>query len=314
MTTEAVYGSDQFDAWRDAVCTMIHRVQVKARTTTRFHARLAGHRHAAAISCASFCSEPHEVISGGEQAGTAGSAGYLVSWQLEGEARVEQKGLHVVQRPGEVAIVDARLPLQVAFPGNVKRLVAKMPADVLEQRIPRLSRSRAIAFRPQGPLSSLLFAHLNELAGFSIALRSGEAQLMAENICNLLRMTVGDSQPVSLETKALRRDAIQEMLLRHAGDPDFSLESLANGLNMSKRSVQKAFQEMETHFTERLTDERIRRAKRLLLDMPHAQISDLAYRSGFTDVSNFNHQFKRREKMSPSEWRVCHLDDGRARD
>lgn len=243
------------------------------------------------------------MVSGGERLSSAGAAGYLVSWQLEGVAHVEQKGLRVVQRPGEVAIVDARQPMQIHFPGSVKRMVAKMPADVLEERIPRLSRTRAISFRPQGPLSPLLFSHLNELAGISIELRCGEALLMAENICNLLRMTVGDLQPVSMEAKDLRREVTLEILLRHAGDPDFSLEVLASKLNMSKRSVQKTFQEMDAHFTERLTDERIRRAKRLLLEMPHAQISELAYRSGFTDVSNFNHQFKRREKMSPTEWR-----------
>lgn len=44
----------------------------------------------------------------------------------------------------------------------------------------------------------------------------------------------------------------------------------------------------------------------MLIVQSDEQISQIAYRVGFGDVSNFNHSFKRRFAMSPREYRASH--------
>lgn len=61
-----------------------------------------------------------------------GSGGYLLNWQIEGEAFVDQGGMQVRLLPGSIAtaIVNGRRPMLVLFPHNVQRIVAKLPARI----------------------------------------------------------------------------------------------------------------------------------------------------------------------------------------
>lgn len=61
----------------------------------------------------------------------------------------------------------------------------------------------------------------------------------------------------------------------------------------------------ETHFTEILREQRLLLARRLLLDPRNLsrKISDIAHSAGFSDVSYFNREFRRRFGMRPTDRR-----------
>ena len=53
-----------------------------------------------------------------------------------------------------------------------------------------------------------------------------------------------------------------------------------------------------------VVERRLQMAAMLILQS-HERISQIAYSVGFGDVSNFNHSFKRRFKMSPRQYRAA---------
>lgn len=71
---------------------------------------------------------------------------------------------------------------------------------------------------------------------------------------------------------------------------------------MSSRLIQKVLHEQGTSFSNMLLQERLELARTQLLAC-HDRISGIAYACGFNDISHFNHAFRKRFGMTPSDVR-----------
>ncbi len=293
---------DRGDSWRSLVSKMIHKVDVSGASNPDFSAEISVRKHEA-ISCGAFRSSAHRLRWGREQLGHSGGAGYLVSWQIEGEARIEQGSTRVIQSPGSVAIADGRCAMSITFPSDVRRIIAKLPSRLVEERMPHLLTSHLHVFRPTGPFASTLFTYLTELSLGTSTLQAQDMDALAENVSNLLLVTSGQSsQPVG-DAKEMRRLALVRYLQQHACEPGVSVDSAAAHMNISRRLVQQILQEMNTSFTQLVIEERLQSTASKLLRSQDVPIAQIAYQSGFNDVSHFNHLFKRRFGVAPSGYR-----------
>jgi AraC family transcriptional activator of tynA and feaB len=302
MSTDKIPNADRGDSWRETVSSMIHNVEVTNASSRNFSAGISARRHNG-IACGSFWSKPHELRSGRERFSDAGVAGYLVSWQIEGDAYIGQGNDQLRQRPGSVAIIDGRRPMHVAFPNDVRRIIAKLPARLIEDRLPYLMASHTLVFDPQGPFASMLFSYLMELSKEDSPLIGSDVELLVENISNLLRVTSNREGFAACGSKELRRQALLRYIKQEACDPNLSLERVAGHLSMSRRLVQQILQEMESSFTGVVTEERLLSAAKKLFQASDLPIAHVAYSSGFNDVSHFNHLFKQRFGMPPTDYR-----------
>lgn len=302
MSTDIRPEPDSRSSWLDAICKMIHNVRVDNLSSRDFAAKISGRRYGD-LSCASFWSKPHDVYCGREQLSNAGGAGYLLSWQIGGAAHIEQGNAQMRLLPGSIAIVDGRRPMHVAFPSEVRRVVAKLPVRSVEERLPSLMRSSALAFTPAGPLAEVLFSYLAELSSENSTLVSSDMELLTENICNLLQITAGHAGADRIDSQDLRRQAVVRYIRKKLCDPDLTLDSVALHLNMSRRLVQKIMQQMDSSFTDFITEERLASASKKLDSSARLPIANIAYSCGFNDISHFNHLFKRRFGVTPSAYR-----------
>lgn len=289
--------------WQDAVSKMIHNVHVHIEAKQSFAANISGKRYGD-ISCARFWSKPHTILGGRETYANAGGGGYLLSWQLAGEALIEQGPAHIRLRPGEIAVVDARRPMRVLFNDEVQRIVARIPANSLERSIPAVAAAHALTFRPQGSVAGLLLTYLTGLSDETDNFEPADLPVLTENICNLLKLSASRSGVEQLSSRELRQQAVQRYLGQVACCPDVTLDSAAVHLNLSTRLLQKILSEMGTTFTRAITEERLLAAARKLDPELALPIADVAYASGFNDVSHFNRLFKRRFFVTPSEYRA----------
>lgn len=123
-------------------------------------------------------------------------------------------------------------------------------------------------------------------------------QSAVENACtHMLQKSSGGSG----SSKIVRR--VEKMIQDHYGDQAFSLQSVANELDLSLSYLSRLFKkELELNFTDYLTEVRIREAQKLLLttDMKNNQIAD---KVGFYDVGYFSQVFRKKCGMTPSEYR-----------
>lgn len=84
---------------------------------------------------------------------------------------------------------------------------------------------------------------------------------------------------------------------------DSSLESVARGLGMSARSLQRHLHELGYSYNA-LADEVRAATARLYLDQPDIAIAEVAYLLGFADQSTFNRAFKRWTGQTPARSRA----------
>ncbi|TYB79092.1 AraC family transcriptional regulator [Bizionia myxarmorum] len=85
---------------------------------------------------------------------------------------------------------------------------------------------------------------------------------------------------------------------------DITLDAVADVSNMTKNAFCKYFKKRtnKTYF-QFLNELRIENACRLMLSQPDDAISEIAYQSGFNNISNFNRQFKMIKGKSPNNYR-----------
>lgn len=105
--------------------------------------------------------------------------------------------------------------------------------------------------------------------------------------------------------RAARRQQVLAEIAAGFADPAFSPQIVAARLGVTARYLQKLLHDTGTSFTERVLELRLQRARGLLASRQHdgLKISDIAGRSGFNDISHFNHCFRRRFGASPTEYR-----------
>jgi AraC-like DNA-binding protein len=105
--------------------------------------------------------------------------------------------------------------------------------------------------------------------------------------------------------RAARLEGIKADIIARVGDGKLSAGAVAARHALALRSLQKLFEAAGTTFSEFLLDQRLARAYRALTNRLHARrsISEIAYDSGFNDLSYFNRAFRRRYGATPSDVR-----------
>lgn len=89
-----------------------------------------------------------------------------------------------------------------------------------------------------------------------------------------------------------------------------SLEELAEDAGLSASRLAHLFRDDTGMSIQSYIVERRLFMAAMLIVQSDEHISQIAYRVGFGDVSNFNHAFKRRFAMSPREYRAKHDPTG----
>ena len=112
--------------------------------------------------------------------------------------------------------------------------------------------------------------------------------------------------------KAAQQRAVLAEIARRFGNPGLDVDTIASGVGLSRRSVQRLLEETGKPFTEHVRERRLQRAHAILSDpaFSHLRIIDIAFTTGFGDVSHFNRLFRRRFGDTPTGVRVAAGRDG----
>ncbi len=138
------------------------------------------------------------------------------------------------------------------------------------------------------------------------------AQTFAEIVAPQLNEAMNkgrDNERNQIDAKGRLRQFISQ--IPESELSNLSLEQLSKLLHCCERHASRLFrEELGTGFLSYVSDLRLKKACQLLLqgDM---KIIDVALQSGHGSLSNFNHVFKQRFHMTPTEWRELQTAPGR---
>lgn len=157
-----------------------------------------------------------------------------------------------------------------------------------------------------GEALSLLGGYLRLVQQHQV-LTSELGEHIANTIVDLMALSLGAKGDAgqAARMRGLRAARLQAVLARIRAtftDPLISAQGVAEHLNLSERYVHLLLQETGLSFTERVLELRLLKVYDMLGDERYRsmRISDIAYAAGFSDISYFNHKFRKRFGMTPT--------------
>lgn len=128
-----------------------------------------------------------------------------------------------------------------------------------------------------------------------------------KNLTELLHLLVSETvKPAMAKYQSVINQA-KSFISEHFSDPNISLNLVAEKVHLSPAHFSTIFsQATDSTFIEYLTNQRIALAKELLVTT-NLRLADIAFDIGYNDPNYFSFIFKKKEKISPKEYRQKHV-------
>lgn len=183
--------------------------------------------------------------------------------------------------------------------------VLSLGCSQVAARVPRLGRA-PFHHIPRNAPGALLFAGYANLLRHAPPEGDRARQTAANHIHDLIAVVLdgfvqGGTERNERSIRSARLQLIKKDILDRLHDPTLSVHCVAKRQGVTPRYVQLLFETDGTTFTEFLRDNRLALAfRRLGEDASRTSIAEIAFESGFADLSNFNRAFRRRYGVTPS--------------
>jgi AraC-like DNA-binding protein len=209
---------------------------------------------------------------------------------------------------GEGIVVGNPGAADTIYPFAGRHLALVVPRKALSPSLRDKSTHFVQHVQPDNGAMRLLVGYLDALKDSVIP--PGLEQSVANHVHDLLAVTLGATRDgVELaktrgvrgaRLRALQRDVIGNL------DGKLSIGTLAARHRLTSRHVQRLFEDEGTTFTEFVREERLLRARAMLVSprFDHMRIGAIAFEVGFGDLSYFIRVFTRRFDLSPGEMRA----------
>lgn len=240
--------------------------------------------------------------------------GWMISLQLRGRVDVRH-GTGAAEQtfplgPGDIGILGTHAEMDLHFGPDVERVVVTLPGDPVRALCPwaservvkgcgafRLSSSQAMSVALAGILETLSPRQSDPHAPCDAEIETLERALL---IC--LGGARGDGAAHGAASVANR---ILRLVEDRLADPELAPETAARQLGISVRSLHAALAARGLTFQRHLILQRLSRAAQFLRDPAwrKASVSDIAWATGFADLSHFSRRFRERFGVSPGKWR-----------
>ncbi|WP_433622125.1 AraC family transcriptional regulator [Nocardia sp. CA-120079] len=221
---------------------------------------------------------------------------------LAGEAFVYHRGGTSLVSAGDAVVFNPNTPHVYGFPGRFHELVVHVNHDLYTERHGSVEISEPQIIRSSD--HSAFGAHLQATVGiFRKAVTGGPApsEFLDETALDLFDLvTRGDGH-----SSAGYWLPAKEYIRRNVHDPALSVQQVASAVGISERHLARVFATHATSVAQTISDERIRRARDLLLDPGRESqtIGEIAALAGFTSPSHFARAFRRAYGCSAREMR-----------
>jgi AraC family transcriptional activator of tynA and feaB len=223
-----------------------------------------------------------------------------------GRAMIAHKHFDAIVPEGGFIALDSSKPHSLEMREDFEHLVLRLP------------KARFISLHPA--VSSLLdrplVGHSNEgaAAGRMLDMMVSLGGAMPSTMSTMSDAVVkllGDwiVREGGTPDKSIRHDMLARRILKclddNFTDPTFGAARLAEEVGISRRYVDSIFAESNSTFGKELLERRLGRCQALLTDASnlHRSITEIAFESGFNDLSHFSKRFRERFGISPRDAR-----------
>lgn len=229
---------------------------------------------------------------------------YFATFQLSGQAQMEQAENRVLLSPGDITLIDSCRPCIFTFGQSSRQLSLILPREVVDRNLSfsRIACARRIAGEsPAALLASRLIADVAEQDELSQA----ESEATLDAVVTLLRPVLAAPESVDSHERAFARALT--VIEREVRNPALSPASLAAEIGVSVRGLYRLFAARGLVVAQFIRSRRLELCAQALRHAGSEQkLSVLALDCGFADSSHFSTAFRQHFGMTPGDYRRRH--------
>jgi AraC-like DNA-binding protein len=301
-STDTVQPRERFSYWREAVCRSIFNLTIEA-PAGHFAARMTA-RGAGPLRIALSESTAYVVSRSKREVESASDDSYSIYLQLRNDATISQCNRAFTFQPGDIAISDLQHPFTAVLASAGRRVTTVIPCEMIDRRAPWVRKTALHKLAADSPYVDLARRHIIEMVQ-NQTIGETAMSLLTENLCNLLALaSAADVAPGRMHPE-LQIEAMLAFCRQELHDPELTPQRAADHLGISVRTLHLRFKQIGQSFTQWVRDERLKACSVALRDQNQrgSNISEIAYRWGFNDLSHFNKSFRARFDQTPTQWR-----------
>jgi AraC family transcriptional activator of tynA and feaB len=308
FSTLNVHPRDRFDSWHSVACRNLVEHDSNPDCRHKFHAELR-YGALAEIGLVLFESSAMTVAHTVRHVALASADELFVCRQISGRLGLEQDSREVQLEPGDITLLDPRLPYVGRFSAGSGLLVLKVPRRLLESRVGRTRELTARSIKPVGADGGLISTFLAMLPTHAAGLSAAVQEIVQDQVLDLvavpLAKATGDSRPRASAARALVRMSVSAAITARLADPAVDAGTIASAAGVSVRYANAVLAESGTSIMRLIQSRRLARCRQLLEDpsQSHRTMTEIAYSWGFSDMTHFGRKFRAAFGSLPSEHR-----------
>lgn len=225
---------------------------------------------------------------------------FFIGCLFSGRAVLGQHDRQSELLPTDIAVLDSSSEYRISTPAAMDALWVRVPRHRLEARLPApraLMAQRVQGDNGTGLLTSQLLRSAFDQAG---RISPAHALRLSNTILDLLALCLEPGADTAPRANALLR-RVQAYIEARLDDPALTLEQVARAHSISVRYLNKLFEREGISVARWIRTRRLELCRAALEapDNRERSISEIAYATGFGDISTFNRAFKRQFGVSP---------------
>ncbi|TCJ94376.1 helix-turn-helix domain-containing protein [Nocardia alba] len=305
-STARIAAPDAFGYWEQLVAGAITEVSIAPTVSRPFEGRIRS-ADFGDISVGTVVAEGHELRRTRRHIAKADEFHVIGSVVLAGHAEVEHAGNRVELAPGAMIFYDTSQPIRWCSQGLIEDLTVRVPrqrvVDYLGIRADALPAGMVIRDGGVGPMLARFFRQVAQLHSTDPA----SAAVLASSGIDLLGAAAAiasGERPGRAQIEAVNGQQVLDYLRANFTDPGLTIERIADGCRVSRRTLYRVVAEFEGGLGAVLREMRLERARVLLVASDFRSIAAVATASGFATERQFYRAFHVATGMTPGEYRV----------
>ncbi|NMM45239.1 helix-turn-helix domain-containing protein [Rhodospirillaceae bacterium KN72] len=304
-SSDTVPVSERTDVWEHQLCASYRDWEVERRVPAEFSASMRRYDLAGASLIECVCSpcsgvrRSHHLRRDDEP--------YLgVQIVLSGRERFRSGEETATVSAGDVMIWTSDREMEFEVTQRLHKITLMAPLEPLRARLPRGTKLQGGVLHGGG-LGTVLFSHLEvlgrELEGMDQTGAMAAKRAALELTATLLSDRT-EARATGQSEQYLRM--IQSYILEHLHEEELSLSDVAEANRISVRYLHMLFAPTGNSASSWIQTQRLERCRDMLRDPNYGDcsVSEVGWRCGFKDASQFSRAFKQRYGVSPSVYRA----------
>jgi AraC-like DNA-binding protein len=306
FSTEAIEPAKRYSAWRDAICDVYVHVDVKATDPENYKGFIRETEFGDVVLTDILLSE-QRINRNPQHIAKLDKDCYYIQLLHSGNLNVLQHGETHASNAARGALFCATEQYELQCIGDVRSFYLEIPRDKFAERFPKDSKPLCAPIDCTRGLGRVATEFCASLAAEDPNIGDSTRAELGDQLLDILALTLLSKESDLLlsecSVQKARLRSVQRWIEEHLGDPNLTLEKIAQANNMSLRYLHLLFSQIDMSVSNWLWDRRLQRCYGAIASGDSRSITAIAFDHGFSSSAHFSTMFRRKYGFRPSDLR-----------